>query len=688
MTVSSYTPAEGKARDEIDAKLEAAGWIVQSRSKMNLYEGAGQAVREFILKDGHGRVDYLLFVDQTPIGTIEAKPAGTTLTEVEFQSLMYSKGLPDGYASPFERLPFAFESTGKETRFTNGLDPEPRSRRMFSFPRPETLQGWTVLPGEEALPTTLWRLQKMPDLITDNLWKNQERAIRNLEASLAEGRRRALIQMATGSGKTFTAANVAYRLIKHARFNRILFLVDRADLGRQTKSEFDNFSTPDDGRKFSELYNVQHLASNKVDPVSRVTIATIQRIYSILRGEAEMDPIEDEKTGMEVEPSRPVEVSYNSSLPPEFFDLVIVDECHRSIYGVWRQVLEYFDATIVGLTATPSKQTFGFFDGNLVMEYGREAAVADGVNVDFDIYRIRTEITEKGSVIDAGLVTGFRDRETRALRWQKLDEDVAYQATDLDRKVVSEDQIRTVIRTFREKLFTEIFPGRTQVPKTLIFAKDDSHADDIVQIVREEFGKGNEFAVKITYRTDGRPEDMLSNFRNSFDPRIVVTVDMIATGTDVKPIEIVLFMRSVKSRIYFEQMIGRGSRVIDPTDLESVTPDAHTKTHFVIVDAVGVTETELMDSRPLERAPTTPLRKLLQNVAAGMTSVEDVSSLAGRLARLNKQITPADRTRLEEALGQSLGSLTTAMVEATDPDQHLARAGEGADEIRIEQVRR
>ena len=691
MTPGDYTPAEGKARSEIDQKLTAAGWVVQTRPQINLYDGPGQAVREFTLRDGHGRVDYLLFVDQKPVGTIEAKPAGTTLTEVELQSLLYTTGLPEQFSSPFERLPFAFESTGKETRFTNGLDPEPRSRRVFSFPRPETLKGWTVLPNDTEPPTTLWRLQDMPPLIADNLWRNQERAVRNLETSLAEGRRRALIQMATGSGKTFTAANISYRLIKHARFNRILFLVDRANLGRQTKAEFDNFSTPDDGRKFSELYNVQHLTYNKADHVSRVTISTIQRIYSILRGEAEMDPTLDEMTGMEVEPTRPVEVSYNPSLPPEFFDLIIVDECHRSIYGVWRQVLEYFDATIVGLTATPSKQTFGFFDGNLVMEYPRELAVADGVNVDFFIYRIRTEITEQGSTIDAGLVSGFRDRETRQLRWEKLDEDVAYQATELDRKVVSKDQIRTVIRTFKEKLATEIFPGRTQVPKTLIFAKDDSHADDIVQIVRDEFGKGNEFAVKITYRTD-KPEDMLSNFRNSYDPRIVVTVDMIATGTDVKPIEILLFMRSVRSRIYFEQMIGRGSRVINRTDLESVTPDAQSKTHFVIVDAVGVTETELMDSRPLERAPITPLTKLFQNVSAGVASVDDVSSLAGRLARLNRQITVGDRSRLEEVLGQSLQSLTSSLVEATDPDVALSRASAAADgepdEKQIEQVRR
>ena len=675
MTGADYTPAEGQARLEIDALLADVGWSVQDRSAINLYEGPGQAVREFTLKDGHGRVDYLLFVDQMPVGTIEAKPAGTTLTEVELQSLKYITGLPEGYVTNFEdRLPFAYESTGKETRFTNGFDPDPRSRRIYSFHRPETLKVWatTALAHDDATP--LARLQHMPSLITDNLWRNQETAIRRLEDSLRKGHRRALIQMATGSGKTFAAANISYRLIKHAGVRRILFLVDRANLGRQTYKEFGQFATPDDGRKFTELYNVQHLTHNKIDQVSRVTIGTIQRIYSILRGEAELPEEDDELSGESVEPSRPVEVSYNPTVPPETYDLIIVDECHRSIYGVWRQVLEYFDATIVGLTATPSKQTYGFFDGNLVMEYGREQAVADGVNVDFNVYRIRTDITERGSVIDADSFVYQRDRETREMRWEKLDEDVDYEAKDLDRKVVSKDQIRTVVRAFRDGL-PSMFPGRTRVPKTLIFAKDDSHADDVVQIVREEFGKGNEFATKITYRTnDGKPEDLLANFRNSYDPRIVVTVDMIATGTDVKPIEIVMFMRSVKSRIYFEQMIGRGARVINRTDLETVTPDAVAKTHFVIVDAVGVTETNLIDSRPLERQPTTPLKKLLQNVSAGMATVEDVSSLAGRLARLNRQITKDDRERLEGVLGQSIQSLTSGLVDATDPDRHLVRA--------------
>jgi len=675
-----YLAAEAKARREIDGQLQACGWVVQDADRVNLAAGPGVAVREFVLKPGHGRADYLLFVDGRAVGAIEAKPEGTTLTGVELQTAKYLTGLPDALPAPIRPLPFGYESTGTETRFTNGVDPEPASRGVFAFHRPETLsrwlREWQLMPDT---PTLRGRLRALPALNPAGLWPVQERAIRNLETSLTAFKPRALIQMATGSGKTFAAANAVYRLVKHAGATRVLFLVDRAHLGRQALKEFQQFSTPDDGRKFTELYNVQHLASNSLDSVARVTISTIQRLYSILRGEAEMAEEVDELSGFQVAPDRPVEVSYSPGLPPEFFDAVIIDECHRSIYGVWRQVLDYFDAFLIGLTATPSKQTFGFFNKNLVMEYDHTQAVADGVNVDFDVYRIRTRITEHGSEIDAGLVTGFRDRQTRKVRWEELDEPLTYAAEALDRQVVAQDQIRTVIRTFRERLFTEIFPGRSEVPKTLIFAKDDSHADDIVQVVREEFGKGNDFAVKITYRTTGdKPENLLASFRNSYNPRVVATVDMIATGTDVRPIECVFFMRGVQSRTFFEQMKGRGVRVINPDDLRSVTPDATAKDHFVIVDAVGVTETPLSDTQPLERKKTVGFEHLLNQISYGNRDPEVISSVAARLARLDRRITTADRTTLEGAGGLPLKTLVHRLVDALDPDrrhdaaQHLS----------------
>ena len=332
------------------------------------------------------------------------------------------------------------------------------------------------------------------------------------------------------------------------------------------------------------------------------------------------------------------------------------------------------------------------------------------MNVDFDVYRIRTRITEEGSKVDAGLWIDRRDRETRKKRWERLDDDLAYGPGELDRDVVSPDQIRTVVRTFRDRL-PEIFPGRTDVPKTLIYAKDDAHAEDIVQIVREEFAKSNDFAQKITYRAgtariaervltpDGsetevlkwkstgvKPEDLLSSFRNSYYPRIAVTVDMIATGTDIKPLEVVMFLRQVRSRNLFEQMKGRGVRVINDTDFQLVSAGGQTKTRFVIVDAVGVTEQELSDTHPLERRPTVPLEKLFQAISFGSTDPDVISTIAGRLARLDWQLTDAERATVAKTAGRLLREIVSGLVAAADPDQRAA-AGDKVDELVVAAVR-
>ena len=685
------TPEE-QARVNIDTLLEQVGWTVQNVAAVNLYAASGVAVREFPLKSGHGTADYLLYVNQKAAGVVEAKPEGSTLTGVEIQSEKYSTGLPDNLPAHQSPLPFLYESTGVETQFTNRLDPEPRSRLVFSFHSPETLAKWIGVPEPPCVSTRRiaeerrdylaahnlrQRLRTMPPLNASGLWPVQERAIRNLEESLAAGRPRALVQMATGSGKTFMACNQVYRLIKHAGAQRVLFLVDRSNLGRQTLREFQGFTTPDEGRKFTELYNVQLLQSSRIDPVSRVCISTIQRVYSILKGE-DLAPELEELSGFDASALQrePVPVEYNPDVPIETFDVIITDECHRSIYNLWRQVLEYFDGFLIGLTATPSNQTFGFFQQNLVMEYNHEQAVADGVNVDFDTYRIRTAITEQGATVDAGYYVDRRDRLTRKVRWEQLEEDLTYAPNQLDRDVVAEDQIRTVTQTFRDKLFTEIFPTRWDVPKTIIFAKDDSHADDIVRVVRQEFDKGNDFCQKITYKTTGvKPEDLLTSFRNSYNPRIVVTVDMIATGTDIKPVEVVFFMRNVRSRNFFEQMKGRGVRTISATDFNAVTPDARNKDRFVIVDAVGVTETELSDSYSLDRNPTVPFDKLLDRVSMGDRDPDVLSSLASRLARLDRHLTPGDRESIEAASrGVPLQALVFGLVNAADQDAALDAA--------------
>ena len=688
---------EATARKTIDELLRAAGWIVQSRDEANIAAGRGVAIREFPLKSGYGFADYLLYVDGAPAGVIEAKREGETLTGYEIQTEKYSVGLPDELKPYRKPLPFCYQSTGVETRFTNLLEPDARSRCVFAFHRPETLAAWLMDESKEPVSTLRARLKRLPPLIEERLWPAQIKAVQGLERSLGESRPRALIQMASGGGKTFTACNFCYRLIKHAGASRVLFLVDRKTLGRQAKTEFEQFTTPEEHRKFTELYNVQLLQSNKLDPVGKVCVTTIQRLYSMLKGEGDIeDPELEEKPlgALERLLKEPVPVTYNPAVPIEFFDFIVVDECHRSIYNLWRQVLEYFDAFVIGLTATPSKQTFGFFHQNLVMEYNHEQAVADGVNVGFDVYRIRTYVSEQGSKVEAGLWVDKRDRQTRRIRWEQLDEDLTYSPGELDRDVVAPDQIRTIIRTFKEKLFTEIFPRRTEVPKTLIFAKDDSNAEDIVQIVREEFGKGNDFCQKITYKSGVArivsdtgevtykssgvtAEDLLTSFRNSYNPRIAVTVDMIATGTDVRPLECVMFLRSVRSRTLFEQMKGRGARVVSQTELKSVTPDANSKTHFIIVDAVGVCEGELVDTHPLEKKPSVGFEKLLEAVAFGNREKDMLSSLASRLARLDRQLNKEERQMIEEvAGGKPLSAIAHSLVEALDPDVQLEAAQE------------
>lgn len=674
---------EQEARDQIDRILEQAGWVVQSKNKIDFSAGPGIAVREY--QTDVGPADYVLFVDKKAVGVIEAKPEdwGHKITTVEDQSAGYAAANLK-WINTSKPLPFVYESTGVITRFTDGRDPKPRSREVFAFPRPETMAEWLTQPDSLRA-----RLQGMPLLIQTGLRDCQIAAIQNLEASFKADKPRALVQMATGSGKTYTAITSVYRLLKHADARRILFLVDTRNLGEQAEQEFMAYLPNDDNRKFTELYNVLRLKSSFVAKDSQVCISTIQRMYSLLKDEPLDEAAENVNPAeLLVKPKQPLPVVYNSKIPPEFFDFIIIDECHRSIYNLWRQVIEYFDAYLIGLTATPDNRTYGFFRKNVVSEYDHEQAVADGVNVGNEIYIIETERTKQGATIKAHQQVERRERLTRRRRWETQDEDERYSARQLDREIVNPDQIRTVIRTFRDKL-PEIFPGRAEVPKTLIFAKTDSHADDIIQIVREEFGEGNQFCKKVTYNAPENPKSVLAQFRNDYYPRIAVTVDMIATGTDVRPLECLLFMRDVKSRNYFEQMKGRGTRTLDADGLKKVTPSATTaKTHYVIVDAIGVTKSLKTASQPLITKPSVPLKDLAMGVMMGVRDEDTVSSLAGRLARLGKQLDDKEHARIAQASGgSSLTDIISGLIAAIDSDriEETARETAGGAEPSEEQ---
>jgi type I restriction enzyme R subunit len=612
----------------------------------------------------------VFFVDKKPVAIIEAK------REEEGHRLTVHEDQTEGYATAKlkylnnEPLFFGYESTGDLTRFTDYRDTKPRSRPVFTFHRPESFSAW--MKQTSSLRT---RLHDIPALPEAGLRECQVIAINNLEQSFKDARPKALIQMATGSGKTYTAITFMYRLLKFAKAKRILFLVDTKNLGEQAEQEMMAFVPNDDNRKFTELYGVTRLKSSFIPADNQVYISTIQRMYSILKG-TELDESAEETNPNEyVTAKDPAPVTYTEKVPIEFFDFIVIDECHRSIYNLWKQVLDYFDVFQIGLTATPDNRTFGYFNQNLVSDYGYEKAVIDGVLVPYNVFTIETKITKEGSKISMGEKVDKRERLTRRKFWESVDEDLTYSGKQLDNDIVNPSTIRTIIRAMKENL-PSIFPDRIsdgafEVPKTLIFAKTDSHAEDIIEIVREEFAEENKFCKKITYKSAEDPKTVLSQFRNDYYPRIAVTVDMIATGTDIRPLEVLVFMRDVKSRSYYEQMKGRGTRTCSLEQLKATgTPSAKfTKDHFVIIDAIGVEQSQKTDSRPLEKKPGMSLKDLLQNVAMGNTQEDILSTLANRLIRLDKQINEKEKASFTEQVnGQTISHVVKELLNAYDPD--------------------
>lgn len=662
---------EQKARDIIDSQLLECGWVIQDKNKINLAASLGVAVREY--QTDIGPADYVLFVEGKPVGVIEAKreEEGQKFSVHEEQVEEYAKAKLKRIKNA--ELPFLYLSTGILTRFADQRDPKPLFREVFTFHRPETMQMW--LRKDKSLRKRM--KDDLSSLITHGLRDCQIDAITNLEKSFKKNRPKALIQMATGSGKTFTAITFVYRLLKHVKANRVLFLVDTKNLGEQAEGEFRSYQPQDDNRLFPELHGVTRLSSSHIPGDNQVYISTIQRMYSILKG-TELDesaetenPNEQKSYAKEAMP-----VVYNPKVPIEFFDFIIIDECHRSIYNVWKQVLDYFDAFQIGLTATPDNRTFGYFEQNIVSDYGYEKAVIDGVLVPYNVYTIDTEISKKGAKIKMGEMVDKRERLTRKKFWEAVDEDVEYTGKQLNKDIVNLTTIRAIIKEVKDQLPT-MFPDRVdsngefEVPKLLIFAQTDSHAEDIIEIVRNVFAEGNDFCKKITYQSSEDPKTILNCFRNEYYPRVAVTVDMIATGTDIRPLEVLLFMRDVKSRSYYEQMKGRGTRTCSAEELKTkCSPTAKfAKDHFVIIDAIGVEKSQKTDSRPLEKAPGVSLKEVLTRISVGDRSEEMLSTLAARLLRLDKQITEHEKqTFADQAEKKPISVVVQQLLNAYDPD--------------------
>lgn len=636
--IKNMTPEE-KARIKIDQWFADAGWEVINRDE---YEPTSTAVaiREGLLKDNL-EADYFLFINGKAVGVLEAKREETDAFSsiVCEQAALYARSVPNIYQTYQKPLPFIFTSNGKELYFCDFREQDHYFKQIMTIPTPHELVKKLGINDYFA---------GLPTLRKKGLRDCQYEAITELEKSFRSGQKRALMVLATGAGKTYTACLAAYRMLAYTPMRRVLFLVDRNNLGKQAEGEFGTFRLTENGDAFNTIFTVNRLRSSSIPSDSNVIISTIQRLFSFLKGE----DIEDNEDDDENEPTEEVTLPPNPNLPHDYFDMIIIDECHRSIYGNWRKVLEYFDtARLVGLTATPIPETMAFFNNNRIVNYTLEKSIVDGVNVDCRVYRIKTQVTETGGAILEGEKFREETKYTGEVKTVSSKETKTYTNKELNRSIINPAQIKLILSTYRDVVYTELFndpqrePNMDYLPKTLIFALNEAHATNIVQIAKEVFGRTDDrFVQKITYSA-GDSNELIRQFRNDKDFRIAVTCTLVATGTDVKPLEVLMFMRDVESLPLYIQMKGRGVRTIGDEQLRNVTPNAFSKDCFYLVDAVGVTEHEktiptVTDEPATE---TITLKELLERISHGYIPDEYLKRLAATLARIYNKANDSQR---------------------------------------------
>ena len=636
---------EELARVKIDKQLNNAGWDIIARNEY--LPNSTVAIKEALMK-GNTESDYLLFVDGKAIAVVEAKKEANNLgDEVAAQAEFYSANPQAWYALWVdEMIPLVYLANGNKIYFKNMLVPDSDYEELSAMHSPKKM---LQMIGQVSEYGALPRIEKK------GLRDCQYNAEVALEASLKDGKKKALAILATGSGKTYLACLASYRMLNYTPVKRVLFLVDRNNLARQTESEFSLFDRTENGHALSSLYQINRLRKPE-DINGQVVISTIQKLFAVLTGQNISDDNEDaedenfnrdnEKALKEV-----IQLGNDLKLPSDFFQFIIVDECHRSIYGKWKAVLDYFkDAKVLGLTATPTPEAYAYFNNNIIEQYTYDDSVVDGVNVPARVYRIMTEATVHGGTINEGEKVVELTRRTGELDEHTVSQRFDYSPTQLDRSVINQNQIESVLSTYRDVIYTDLYPYRDErweyIPKTLIFAKDDNHATQIVKCVKKVFGEKfdgevpENFVQKITYSA-GDSNALIRDLRNEKDFRIAVTVTLVATGTDVKPLEVVLFMSDVKSEVLYTQMKGRGCRVISEDKLKEITPNATTKECFYIVDAVGVTESDKHmpkpGGEPKPKTKTLSLEHLIEHLAHGDLSDENIALLRDYCASINRR---------------------------------------------------
>lgn len=658
---TTMTPEE-KARQKIDQWFAEAGWKVINRED---YEPTSTAVaiREGLLK-GNLEADYFLFINGKAVGVLEAKreDIDALSDKVCAQAALYAKSVPHIYQTYQNPLPFIFTSNGKDLYFCDFRKQEQSFKQIMAIPTPYDLVKQLGISDYFA---------GLPTLQKKGLRDCQYEAVTELEKSFRSGQNRALMVLATGAGKTYTACLAAYRLLSYTPMRRILFLVDRNNLGKQAEGEFGIFRLTENGDAFNTIFTVNRLRSLSIPSDSNVIISTIQRLFSFLKGDTIDDDDEDEGN----EPAEEIILPPNPNLPHDYFDLIIIDECHRSIYGNWRKVLEYFDtARLVGLTATPVPETMAFFNNNRIVNYTLEKSIVDGVNVDCRVYRIRTQVTENGGAILKGEKVKEETRYTGDIKTIFNKEAKTYTSKELNRSVINPAQIKLVLSTYRDVVYTELFndPQREAnfdwLPKTLIFALNETHATNIVQIAKEVFGRTDDrFVQKITYSA-GDSNELIRQFRNDKDFRIAVTCTLVATGTDIKPLEVVMFMRDVESLPLYIQMKGRGVRTIGDEQLRNVTPNAFSKDCFFLVDAVGVTEHEKTIPTAADEPTTKTItfKELLERISHGYLPDEYLQRLAATLSRIYNKADNSQRNEFTRLAHDDMKELASRIYDALD----------------------
>lgn len=658
---TTMTPEE-KTRQKIDQWFAEAGWKVINRED---YEPTSTAVaiREGLLK-GNLEADYFLFINGKAVGVLEAKREDIDAhsDKVCAQAALYAKSVPHIYQTYQNPLPFIFTSNGKDLYFCDFRKQEQSFKQIMAIPTPYDLVKQLGISDYFA---------GLPTLQKKGLRDCQYEAVTELEKSFRSGQNRALMVLATGAGKTYTACLAAYRLLSYTPMRRILFLVDRNNLGKQAEGEFGTFRLTENGDAFNTIFTVNRLRSLSIPSDSNVIISTIQRLFSFLKG----DTIDDDDEDEDNEPAEEIILPPNPNLPHDYFDLIIIDECHRSIYGNWRKVLEYFDtARLVGLTATPVPETMAFFNNNRIVNYTLEKSIVDGVNVDCRVYRIRTQVTENGGAILKGEKVKEETRYTGDIKTIFNKEAKTYTSKELNRSVINPAQIKLVLSTYRDVIYTELFndPQREAnfdwLPKTLIFALNETHATNIVQIAKEVFGRTDDrFVQKITYSA-GDSNELIRQFRNDKDFRIAVTCTLVATGTDIKPLEVVMFMRDVESLPLYIQMKGRGVRTIGDEQLRNVTPNAFSKDCFFLVDAVGVTEHEKTIPTAADEPTTKTItfKELLERISHGYLPDEYLQRLAATLSRIYNKADNSQRNEFTRLAHDDMKELASRIYDALD----------------------